>query len=120
MKVSVHVFISALFKPHPIVGTTYSSLHLFLPCDAATTSPTFLHELNCATLHKTAHPQRFFSMWHLSVLRLPTNPTDLLLANSAPQAKQEPLLTSLPATLKTLFTRFSDGLNVGVHLSVVS
>ena len=64
MKASVHVFISSPFKPYPIVATTYSSLHLLLPFDAATTSPTFLYELNYATLHKTTHPQRFFSMWH--------------------------------------------------------
>ena len=41
-----------------------SCLHILLPCNAATTSPHFLYELNYATLHETTHTQRFFSMWH--------------------------------------------------------
>ena len=41
------------FIQPPFVATTYSSLHLLFPSDAATTSPTFLYELNYATLHNT-------------------------------------------------------------------
>ena len=44
---------------HPIVATTYSSLHLWLPSDAAKTSPTFLCEwthVSHVTLHKTTYP----------------------------------------------------------------
>jgi len=67
--------------------------------------------------NNTPHLEVLFNVRFI-VLRAPTNPKDLLLTNSAPQAKQEPLLTTLSATLKTLFTRFSDGLNVGVRLSV--
>ncbi|XP_015768214.1 PREDICTED: ATP synthase mitochondrial F1 complex assembly factor 1-like [Acropora digitifera] len=38
------------------------------------------------------------------VLRAPTYPTGLLLTHSTPQMKQNPLLTTLPASQKNLFT----------------
>ena len=41
---------------HPIISTRYSSLHKWLPSDAAKTSPTFLCEWTYVTLHKTTYP----------------------------------------------------------------
>ena len=55
---------TSAFQPHPIVATTYSSLHLLLPSDAATASATFLFKLNYATNHKTTYSPKLFSMRH--------------------------------------------------------
>ena len=48
--------------PHTIVATTYSILHLLLPSNAATTSATFLYELNYPILYKTTYlPEALFN-----------------------------------------------------------
>ena len=43
-----------------------SCLHILLPCNAATTSPHFLHELKYATFHETTHPPHFQCGTHFS------------------------------------------------------
>ena len=49
------------------------------------------------------------------VLRAPRYPTGLLLTHSTPQMKQNPLLTTLPATQKNLFTWFSATLSQTIY-----
>ena len=69
---------TSAFQPHPIVATTYSSLHLLLPSDAATTSATFLFELNYATNHKTTYFLEALFNAAAILLRAPKYPTGLL------------------------------------------
>ena len=69
---------TSAFQPHPIAATTYSSLHLLLPSDAATTSATFLLELNYATNHKTTYSLEALFNAASILLRAPKYPTGLL------------------------------------------
>ena len=70
--------------------------------------PTFLYELNYATLHKTTYPSPPEAIFNAAatIRRVPTYPTGVLLTQAIPHAKQDLLLTALLAlaTLKTLFT----------------
>ena len=68
---------TSAFQPHPIVATTYSSQHLLLPSDGATTSATFLFELNyAANLKRTYSPKALFNAAAILLLA-PKYPTGL-------------------------------------------
>ena len=107
---------TSAFQPHPIVATTYSSLHLLLPSDAATTSATFLFELNYATNHKTTYsPEALFNAASI-LLRAPKYPTGLLqlwklyLHNSLQMLSQSKYRRIKKTTKKIALTNAADHL----------